>query len=397
MENEVDLETAKRKARSTGLKDAEGREINAVGEIFALNPATNNLSLPDKYRDHPFVADRYFYTLPSDVLELLVRVVGEDRFDTDLLKMEQELSKMCGDHAQRVGFWRDVPIVYAELREAPLPKWSEEMIRAAGLEPAKVDFALRTYQERSATLTRFARGYCGWLLTNRPFLDEHDALLSKHAEVVQRWGTMQAAALLPADVRDQLIPGTDPHQDERWPPFAEELDAWLLRWRLAALAGPYLPVPAKPLMAGAFPMSIASKLMGAGGVFYLPDTMPIPSRDQLRGMIDNALHKGDKPEHLAEWLEMVDAANLAKNRLDPYMRYFELQHYWRVLHERHRSTIHRKFGSVEEVLAGVLGCGSQQVKRSMNAIRKKLGKDWLDRPWPLGPSSAETVDDEDQE
>jgi hypothetical protein len=136
-------------------------------------------------------------------------------------------------------------------------------------------------------------------------------------------------------------------------------------------------------MAGVFPIDVVKKWMGAGGVFYLPDTMPIPSRDQLRGMLEHALHRGDKPGHLTEWLEIVRADNPARNRMDPFIRYFELQHYWRILNQRHPSAICRKKEKLRNAFGRIFDVGSQQIKRDLADIRGRLGDDWLDRPWPL--------------
>ena len=99
--------------------------------------------------------------------------------------------------------------------------------------------------------------------------------------------------------------------------------------------------------------------MRAGGVFYLPDTMPIPSRDQLRGMLDDALHRKEQPAHLNEWLQMVRAGNSARNQLDPFARAFEVQHYCRVIHQRHPAALINNTGRFEEALARFLNVSSQ--------------------------------------
>jgi hypothetical protein len=136
-------------------------------------------------------------------------------------------------------------------------------------------------------------------------------------------------------------------------------------------------------MAGVFPISVVQQMMEAGGLFYLPDTMPIPSRDQLRGTLEDALHRGERPDHLQEWLEIVRAGNTARNRMDPFARWFELQHYWRILHQRHLSAINRKLGKLEDVFGNVFKVGAQQIHKDLIEIRSILGKDWLDRSWPI--------------
>lgn len=381
-----------RLSKPTGRIDHEGREIRVLGQpILAWNKATNNLAVPEDCRQHPLVRNQYFYTLPSDVIESIVEFVGEERFDDNLLDVERRLSAICGNHTCNVGFWHEAVIPYRELRPLPIPDFTEEMIRSAGMTPAKVDLALRTYQERDLPLLEsFSKAYCGWLMTNQTFLDEHDEILSRHAETINRWGTQHAATFLSADYRANLLPGTDPNEDLRWPKFVEESIPFSLRWRLSGLAGPYLPIPAKPLLAGTFPISVFQRLVESGGIFFLPDTMPIPSRSQLRGMLDDALHRRENVDHLAEWLNIVRADNMAKNQMTPFMRYFELQHYWRLLHRRHASAIYRKTGKLEEAFGRVLKVRSQQIHLDMIEIRSRLGGDWLSRRCPLEKQEDES-------
>ena len=294
-------------SQPTGRFDHAGREIRLIGSpILAWNPATNNLSVPVKYQEHELLAGRFFFTLPEDVIGAVVAELGIERFDSDLLMMERELSAICGNDSTTVGFWRCLPISCGELRTLPVPSFSDDLIRSAGLRPAEVYRALQIFSERDvASLERFSRGYCGWLMTNRHFLDEHDALLTRYQDVVLRWGSHPVATFLPATTRSHLIAGDELENDPQWPAFVEECNQMFVRWRLCGLAAPYLPMPSKPLMAGAFPFSVVSQLMQSGGVFYLPDTMPVPSRDQLRGLLEHALHRGQHPDHLEEWLEIV--------------------------------------------------------------------------------------------
>ena len=372
-------------SKPTGNFDDTGREIRLVGvPILADNPAIKTLVIPEKFREHTMVVNQYFYTLPLDVLENVQVFVGEERFDSDLLALEYELSHICGDHTSQAGFWKNTAISYAELRTKKAPPISKELALAAGMKPAEVDLAIRTYNDRDLdSIERFSKGYCGWILTNKQFLDEHDAILTAHAEAIRGWGTHHSASFLPESYRVNLNPGTIPPASGPWAEFESACKPFLTRWRLESLAGPYLPVPIKPLMAGVFPYTAMKQMMDAGGVFFLPDTMPIPSRDQLRGMLDHALHKGEKPEHLKGWLDIVGADNMAKNRMDPYIRMFELQHFWRILHNRHASAIHRRTGKLEEAFGKVFNVGTQQIKSDLANIRKQLGIEWLDRPWPV--------------
>jgi hypothetical protein len=263
----------------------------------------------------------------------------------------------------------------------PEMAFSDEEFRAAGMNPLEAKQALRIFGERDAVpLERFRRGYAGWLLTNQQFLDEHDILLTEHAETILRWGTHLTGIVLPPRM---FLPGTDPTEDPDWGAFNSACEEFFTRWRLQSLAGPYLPVPLQALIAGSFPWTVVKHLMRAGGVFFLPDTMPIPSRDQIRGQLDDALHHGEQPDHLSEWLNIVRASNSARNQLDRFARLFEIQHYWRLLCQRHTSILEGNIGRVEIALGRFFGISLGAIHADLIEIRERLGKGWLDRPWPI--------------
>jgi hypothetical protein len=349
--------------------------------ILNRTVATNDLLAASEFDKHQLVADCYFYTLPPNLWSLLLAELHENRFDSAQLKMEQELATRCGDHASRVGIWRGQYVNYMGLRPMPAMEFSDDDYRAAGMNPLEARQAVRQFAERDAKpAERFRRGYAGWLLTNLQYLDEHDALLSQHAQAVRQWGTHRAGIVLPVSI---VLPGADPSNDPGWRSFNEACEQFFARWRLQSLAGPYLPVPLQALMAGMFPWTVVQPLMRAGGVFFLPDTMPIPSRDQLRGMLDDALHRGEQPDHLREWLKIIRASSGARNQLDRFGRLFEIQHYLRLLRQRHAEAIARKMQHVKRALCGFFEKSSTAVQSDLIEIRRRLGKAWLDRRWPF--------------
>lgn len=374
-----------RQSTPTNRVDSEGRKIHVLGApILAWNQTFNSGSVPAEYRTNPFVDGRFFYSLPQRLIEAVVQELGEERFDRELLDMERRLTEVAGDHSPTVGFWQGRLLPYFEFHRVPLVAFSDKDVEEVGLEPGEVADSIRLLEGRNQPLlAKFSKAYCGWLMTNREFLDEHDQLLSRHVETVRRHGSLLATTLLPDDYRATFPQDLYPNDDPLWSKFLAECKPFLLRWRLAGLAGPYLPIPAKPLLAGTFPLTVVQELIAAGGVFFLPDTMPIPSRDQLRDMLDHALHRGDKPVHLEEWLDMVRPDNTARNRMDPFIRYFELEHYWRILRQRHSTAIYRKSGKLESAFATYLRIVDRRIHEDMIAIRKRLGSDWLERPWPL--------------
>jgi hypothetical protein len=377
-----DPPTPSRQSHPSGQETAVGQEIRFIGQPnLALNRATNDLLPVAEFRHHPLVAGRYFYTLPPTLWDALLANLGEGSFDHDLIRMERILSAACGDHSSSVGFRDGELVLFAGLRPMPPLQLSDDDLRAIGMEPISIQNSLRLFSERDAEpLRRFRQGYVGWLTTNRQFLDEQDALLAAHAEVVRRLGTNFVELIRPSRtmlLETDAIP--DPQRDE----FNQACEAFFTRWRLLSLAGPYLPVPLQALMAGTFLSTAVPQLARAGGVFFLPDTMPIPSRDQLRGMLDDALHRGEKPDHLEDWFEIARAGNTARNHLDRFGRLFEVQHYWRVLYDRHAAALEGNIGRLEVAMSKFFELSPQTIHSDLIQIRRRLGEEWMDRTWPI--------------
>jgi hypothetical protein len=104
------------------------------------------------------------------------------------------------------------------------------------------------------------------------------------------------------------------------------------RWRLQGLAAPYLPIPLRPILAGRMPHVVLQRHLQTGGLFVVPDTFPVPSRDEFRGRLDDALHS-TPPDHLADCIRVLAARNeglacfdqITKHVLNGFAAYLEQQ------------------------------------------------------------------------
>ena len=241
---------------------------------------------------------------------------------------------------------------------------------------ATVDRAMKLADERLAPIRRIARGYAGWLLTNRQFLDEHDAIVERWKEMARRWGFYRLGI---QPIEQQFSPGDDSMIDPQWPDYSREFEEFFIRWRLLGLKAPYLPVPLQPLMAGQFPVSVLPQLTRAGGVFCLPDTYPIPSRDELRNLLEGAIHGSPSPAHLITWSRIIASKNTSKTPIAKFGRIFVLQHYYRILHCRHSNALRRRIKDLIGVLAKFFSTTERTIVGDLRTIRKSLGAKWLDR------------------
>jgi hypothetical protein len=353
-------------------------EIQFIGRPpLQLNPATNNMTVPARFLHHPLVEDRYFCTLPGDFLDDVVSRVGTERFDPELVALETHLSTMCGDHSQNAGFQHARPFSYV-LRRRPLAIRSKDA-RSRGLDrnQAALDNIVRIYEERVAGMVRTTRAYSGWLMTNPQFLGELDELLATWSPMVRRWGFDRLGIVLPTG--GMFLPGDDPTADVSWGGYSGAFEQFFGRWRLRGMGAPYLPVPLEPLMSGRFPLSVLQQVMNSGGAFVLPDIYPVPSRDQLRGMLDDALHRSDGRDHLTEWMGLIAKDKAVKTPLIKFGRLFEVQHYCRLLHQRHAAALKRKMQHVNAALARFLRTTSSTIKQDLAYLKARLGPAWLER------------------
>ena len=321
-------------------------------------------------------ASEPFLTLPAGLLDALQTHLGEYAFDPEAWRIERLLSERFGDHAQSVGLWRGEPVSFYLLRRNGLDTLTidQSLLRDLGwdLTLAQVQRQLSIGEERSEWLSRIAKGYAGWLMTNAQFLDEHDRFLADFSESALDLGLpflpMAAAEHVPLEA-SVVAPLAKP--------FRDALMAFCLRWRLSGLAAPDLPVPIRPMMPMA-PTLAKMPLTQAGALFFLPDTFPIPSRDELRGILDESLHTTVSP-HLADWAALVAGNKTVKSPIERFARLFELQHYCRQLQRRHATAINRRKDKIELALATFLSVSEATVHGDLLFISRRLGRDWACR------------------
>ena len=360
-------------------------EVHFIGRpILALDPRFNNGTVPARFLHHPLVEGRYLFALPRPLWDSVYSKIGQDAFDAEAVELELKLSDMCGDFSFNVGLWQGGVFTYSLLRESPLDLSSAECAATLKKNKVQLEHLAQAYEDRVKVFHRITRAYVGWLLTNGDFLDEHDALLSEWSQMVQRWGLSRLGT--PA-MTGMFLPGDDPAADPSWPGYKAAFNEFFTRWRLLGLAAPYLPIPLQPLMAGSVPLSAVSQLNNSGGAFCMPDTFPVPSRDTLRNLLDDALHGTAPPNHLTEWMKLISRGNAAKKPFLKFARLLEIQHYWRVLHHRHPIAIRRKLRLLKEAIASFLEVTWDTVHRDLFWIRRRLGSDWTSRGqgFPTGP------------
>jgi hypothetical protein len=352
-------------------------DVRFVG-VVGHDPRFQVTNVPVDYQSHLLVKNRFFYTIPTQLLELVCQRQTGESFDVDieLLKMEFELSRISGDHGTRVGFWINAPITCNLMHATPLRR--EDLELFGKLREEQISEIIRAANERLLSFAEISCGYAGWLMTNRDFQSELDGLVSRYDDQMHRWGTALVGIPVPSFIPAGNLNPTD---EEGWKDYDSGILEFCIRWRLQGLAGPRIPIPMRPMMSGQFPLSVVPQLMRAGGVFNWPDTFPLFARDELRDLLASALQPrpSQSTEHLDGWRSIVAASNRAKNQIPALERRFRLQHFWRLLRERHPLAFPGRLARIEEAFAEYFGMDNSTIKLDRRTITKSLGADW-DQP-----------------
>lgn len=203
-----------------------------------LPQAVTAVEIPPPWRDQSAVAEGVYFTIPPGLLDMVAESVGRDRFVAEELRRERALGQAADMEHGNVGFDRGRPIAYQFLAPPPPTAFHSDLLAQAakewGMTVGALTNSIQMSAERSATLHNPLRGYVGWLLTSREFLDEHDQLIDHH------WTRIRA------DGMPQPLWGIAGGEELR---LVNE-DDWVIayrtfceRWRLQSLAAPSLRTP----------------------------------------------------------------------------------------------------------------------------------------------------------
>jgi hypothetical protein len=329
----------------------------------------------------PQIGDRLFYSLDPKLIALLCQL-SHGALDQTILETETLLGNRNESHCTQVGMWKGRTIQYRFLANLP------PLLESIGPRPAewKNDpfwqdignwcnpVTIKAVEEKVDRIYSMSAGYCGWLLANPEFVEEHDKFFDMFQKPIREIG-----ALPPMDDRDSII-------SRSLKRCRNAYELLCTRWELAGLAGPYLPIPLQPhLPVLANALHLLPAMARAGGVFiYFPHSHPLPNRKDLRELIEDARSRASTPAHLKEWAKLVGAKNSGKKGIPHFARLFRLQHWWRVLHHRHWKQASRHMEDLQRALAVFL-LGDDPGDTHFETIRddltfltkRRLLSDWL--------------------
>lgn len=350
----------------------------ASRSLASYFPDSAVLQLADSWKQHPLVAGRVFFALPSDLLDLVLRELKPGSISEEAKQLEQAMSTACEQEPDIVGSWGDQKICYRPLALKPIEPPPEADIAAMAASSRDDSEGIRTAYRQAVRRQRreheIACAYAGWLLTNSEFLGEHDALFG-------RWqAELKSGRSVPsfprADFDQWEIPQVDQTGRSIPPGYFEDFYAFFRRWRLAGMAGPLLPIPLTPELPVLSSRRLVDYRHHASRAIFIPDIWPLPTRDDLQGRLEEAIRGASPPEHLAAWIGWVGSANRAKNILPKLARRCRLAHFWRVIHSRHADRLGRSKEKLIDAFAEYLEVDAKTLKRDVAEIKDRLGPNW---------------------
>lgn len=212
----------------------------------------------------------------------------------------------------------------------------------------------RVGQKRQTFLDahRIASAYCGWLLTRRQFVDEHDALLANLCTALR---TDERLAAPPGPL-DALATG----KIESSNPLTKAYRALCDKWRLDRLIGPYLAVPAAPSQITLEAPASVQKQLSPGRFLHIPDIYGAVPVEQL---MEASITSSVMSEHLKPWHQVLTAGNHNKGKqVQYYMNLLRIRRAWNLLQQRHAEALRSKLGVLRAVLATYFRVGASTLR-----------------------------------
>lgn len=319
------------------------------------------ITLPLSWQNDPKFQNGLIFTVPPNLLKSVFLHSLYNGAYPDKVQHDVELSNCVNPLNDQVGVWKEAILLYPYLRPRTPLHIAAAAAEVLGKTPVQGKHIARVLERRLAVFDNALRGYLGWLSTQHAFLDEHDALLSVHAERIHAHGfpkPMLTAASLPR-VSDE---------EASW---GREFKTFFERWRLQTLAAPYLPIPLAP--------QLPAITAHGQNQFSIPDIYPTQGTGMINEIMEDVLHEHHGSPHLTEWMAFIGKGNTAKNGMPAYGRRFQLQHFWRILTHRYPSELHGKKGVLCNAFADYFNVSEDTIKGDLRLIRKNLGNDWMNR------------------
>jgi hypothetical protein len=287
---------------------------------------------------------------------------------------EHGLAALCERH-HAVGIFCGLPTESSISAPPPEPILSEELFRE--LEWYKVWTLEQCRRNMEAALGRLdpvrerIDAYRGWLMVNPRFLQELGVLRARWNDVIS-----ELKRIPPYPVSSVSDPCSQRPRRSRdvTDEFIEDFNGFYDRWELRGLATWDLPEPRGGNFSGVpLPDSVARP-----ATTVTIETSPIlalPANYPLRAIVEEA-QRAQMPEHLTEWLEIVERRHANDLRFDRF-RNISLIHFYRniALASRYSTRFAGHVEAIDRAFGDFLDTGEDSVKKlrlQIDSLRSRM-------------------------
>lgn len=314
-----------------------------------------------EFGSHPLIRDRLFYRLPAMLLKAIDQEVGRAAFDPNVIELDRALSERCARDPQIVGYDNGLPITYDLL----LGDGCGPLQSIEGLTPELASDADRLFDESN----RIRRNYAGWLMVNRTYIDERDKYCARWAQRISEFGLPVVGLGLSAPLRRPAL-GKLTHNPQL-KAFVEEFAEFCGRWRLNGLTTPELPVPLSPQLGVPATDKLPPALLDTAELTWKPSIFPASFGRDID--FDERRRRRTETAHLTDWLALTGPERSNDQQMDRYGRIFRLQHFWRVLAQRHPNLLQHRTKLAAAFAEFLGGVSLRTIQSDLQDISSQVG------------------------
>jgi hypothetical protein len=308
------------------------------------------------------------YALPRDLVECLTTALPDWLSPAEVL-LEKDLHALCELH-QALGIFHALPMADSGLTRPPAPVFSENLLRELGWDRfwtlEKAEHLVELGLGRMDPLIERLDAYRGWLVTNRLFQNELQALRKRWGPLVSYLGRIRSYPVKMLASPKGRRPRNVRNKTEE---LVRAFDRFFERWDLQGLATWDLPATH-----GADFSGLSRVCLPASISLQIPISLALPASYPLRAIVEEA-QCARMPAHLQGWLRIVRQQHTGDLRFLRLGRMF-LLHYYRDTalasrygdrFARHVEALDRAFG---QFLGGLSSDSIKKLRLQMDALRR---------------------------
>lgn len=302
------------------------------------------------------------YAIPQSMLDGLESRSRAHLLSGAALNAEHELTEHCCTE-QIVGYSHGWSVRFDLLDDPDRKAQSvralvEEFAEMRG-DPPPSRRTLMQFQLQSAGIKRAQRGYAGWLVTNQRYRQELRQVQEKWSPPARRFGLPMVGTLWHAP------------KSFRKSKYRMALAAFFERWQLEGLASFELPVPMGPELPVVDPKPMIARMRACGTTLFLPDTFPVPSREEIRSIgLNVQAQRADA--HLRDWINIVRREG-NRTGVARFGQLLAVHFCWAIVRSRYSNLVKRNAERIDAAVGQYVNCAPDTVRRFRRLIGERLG------------------------